>query len=302
MTLTIVTGMSGAGRTSALRQLEDIGYNCVDNLMPELIPAMAAMCLETKRYDRIAVTVDMRAGGYFDSVYDTIAELRKMPGIELDILFLDAADDTIVRRFKEVRRNHPVSHSGEILSGLATEREKLQLLKDMASHVVDTSHCNAMQLRRIIDDLYASEKDERLLISVVSFGYKRGLPIDADMIFDIRFLPNPFWVDELRDQTGLDAPVSDYVLGFPEAQEFLDRLTGLITFLAPQYVSEDKKQLVIGVGCTGGQHRSVAMAEELHRRLTELGMRSELAHRDVPAARKPRPSSVDSRLAAAHQS
>lgn len=278
-----MTGMSGAGRSSALKQLEDLGYYCVDNLMPELIPAMAAACLETERYDRIAVTVDMRAGRYFDSVYDMIAELRSMPEIDMDILFLDAADDTIVRRFKEVRRNHPVSRSGEILSGLVTEREKLQLLKEMASHVVDTSQCNAMQLRRIIDELYAGEKDERLLISIVSFGYKRGLPIDADMIFDMRFLPNPFWVEDLRDKTGLDKPVSDYVLGFPQSQEFLDTFAKLITELAPNYVIEDKKQLVIGIGCTGGQHRSVAMAEEIHKRLTELGMRSELSHRDLPA-------------------
>lgn len=279
---TIVTGLSGAGRSSALRRLEDLGYYCMDNLMPELIPQVASMCLETQRCDRIAVTVDMRAGGYFDSVYDSIKKLRRMNGLDLDILFLDAADSRIVKRFKEVRRNHPVSGSGEILSGIRYERQKLQPIKEMANHVLDTSRFNVMQLRQMIDELYSSDSnDDRLLISLMSFGYKRGIPIDADMIFDMRFIPNPFWDKKMRNQTGRDREVREYVLSFPQTQFFLDSQTNLIAKLAPHYMNEDKKQLVVGIGCTGGQHRSVAVAEELQRRLGELGMRARLEHRDL---------------------
>lgn len=282
MKFTIVTGLSGAGRSSALRRLEDLGYYCVDNLMPELIPEMASMCLGTQRCEKIAVTVDLRAGGFFDSVYDTISRLREMEGLDLDILFLDAADSTLVKRFKEVRRNHPVSRSGEILTGIRTERLHLQPIKEMANHVVDTSPYNVMQLRRVIDDLYSTaEDDDRLLISILSFGYKRGIPIDADMVFDMRFIPNPYWDEEMRFLTGRDQPVKDYVLGFEQSQFFLDSLVNLVQALIPHFVSEDKKQLVIGIGCTGGRHRSVAMAEELLKRLRALDMRANLEHRDL---------------------
>lgn len=254
----------------------------MDNLMPELIPQVASMCLATQRCDKIAVTVDIRAGGYFDSVFDSIKKLRKMEGLDLDILFLDAADSRIVKRFKEVRRNHPVSGSGEIMSGIRYERQKLQPIKEMANHVLDTSGYNVMQLRQTIDDLYATdEHDDRLLISLMSFGYKRGIPIDADLLFDMRFIPNPFWDKKMRHQTGRDPEVRDYVLSFPQTQFFLDSQTNLLLTLAPHYMNEDKKQLVVGIGCTGGQHRSVAVAEELQRRLQEHNMRSELEHRDL---------------------
>lgn len=281
MKFTIVTGLSGAGRTSALRSLEDLGYYCVDNLMPELIPDMATMCLGTQRCDRIAVTADLRAGGFFDSIYETIDKLRDVEGLDLDILFLDAADATLVKRFKEVRRNHPVSRSGEILTGIITERLRLQPLKEMANHVIDTTQYNVMQLRRVIDDLYSSEADDRFLVSILSFGYKRGIPIDADMVFDMRFIPNPFWDEQMRCQTGRDQQVSEYVLSFPQTQFILDKLVEMVETLTPHFVSEDKKQLVIGIGCTGGRHRSVAVAEELQKRLRGLDMRAELEHRDL---------------------
>lgn len=281
MKFTIVTGLSGAGRSSALRRLEDLGYYCVDNLMPELIPEMASTCLGTQRCDRIAVTVDLRAGGFFDSVYDTIAKLRQMEGLDLDILFLDATDGTLVKRFKEVRRNHPVSRSGEILTGIRTERLRLQQLKEMANHVVDTTQYNVMQLRRVIDEMYSSEQDDRFTVSILSFGYKRGIPIDADMVFDMRCIPNPYWDEQMRYLTGQDAPVRDYVLGFEQSRFILDSLVQLVQTLTPHYICEDKKQLVIGIGCTGGRHRSVAMADELQRRLRELGMHASLEHRDL---------------------
>ena len=281
MKFTIVTGLSGAGRSSALRRLEDLGYYCVDNLMPELMPEFASICAGSERSQRVAAAVDMRMGGFFDSIYDAIAALRSRENMDLDILFLDATDEALVKRFKEVRRNHPVSGSGEILNGIHAERLKLQKIKDMANHVIDTSNHNVMQLRRVIDTIYADHDDTRLQISIISFGYKRGIPLDADMVFDMRFLPNPYWEEEMRHKSGQDERVQQFVLSAPPAQFFLDQLTRLVEELAPHFLSEDKHQLVIGIGCTGGMHRSVAMAEELSRRLREQNMRVLLEHRDM---------------------
>ena len=281
MKFTIVTGLSGAGRSSALRRLEDLGYYCVDNLMPELLPEFASVCAGSERSQKVAVAVDMRMGVFFDSIYDAIADLRQRDDMDLDILFLDAATETLVKRFKEVRRNHPVSGSGEILNGIHAERLKLQKIKDMANHVIDTTNYNVMQLRRVIDRLYSDEDDSRLLISIISFGYKRGIPLDADMVFDMRFLPNPYWEESMRHQSGQDKDVREFVLSSPPAQFFLSQLTDLVEHLAPHFLSEDKHQLVIGIGCTGGMHRSVAMAEELGRRLEGRNLRIQLEHRDM---------------------
>lgn len=285
MRLTIVTGLSGAGRSSALRRLEDLGYYCVDNLLPELLPQFASLCIDSHRTEKAAVAVDMRLGVLFDSIYDVLAELGSMENLDLDILFLDAKDATLVRRFKEVRRNHPVSGSGEILNGVHAERLKLQPLKDMANHVIDTSDYTVMRLRQVVDSMYSTEEDDGLRVSIISFGYKRGIPLDADMVFDMRFLPNPYWVEELRTCSGKDEAVREYVLSGPHAEFFLDQLTELVTTAAPHFVDEDKKQLVIGIGCTGGMHRSVAMAEELRKRLADQGMRVSLEHRDLQLER-----------------
>lgn len=282
MKLTIVTGLSGAGRSSALKRLEDLGYYCVDNLMPELIPAFAKLCMQnTHMSERVAVAVDARAGDFFDAIYATIDELKTME-LQLDILFLDASDAVLVKRFKEVRRSHPVSGSGEILAGVHMERRKLQLLKDMANHVIDTSSYNVMKLRKIIDMMYSDTEDSRkLLISIISFGYKRGIPLDADMVFDMRFIENPFYVEGMRKHSGLDDDVRDFVLSFDQTQFFLTELVKMVETLSPCFVNEDKNQLVIGIGCTGGMHRSVAVAEELYRRLLEKNMRVTLEHRDL---------------------
>lgn len=282
MKLTIVTGLSGAGRSSALRRLEDLGYYCVDNLMPELIPSFAKLCMKDAHMcEKVAVAVDARAGDFFDAIYATIDELKTME-LDLDILFLDASDAVLVKRFKEVRRSHPVSGSGEILSGIHMERRKLQLLKDMANHVIDTSTYNVMKLRKIIDMMYSDTDDNRkLLISIISFGYKRGIPLDADMVFDMRFIENPFYVEGMRRHSGLDEDVRDFVLSFDQTQFFLAELVKMVETLAPCFVNEDKNQLVIGIGCTGGMHRSVAVAEELYRRLSEKDMRVTLEHRDL---------------------
>ncbi len=281
MKFTIVTGLSGAGRSSALRRLEDLGYYCVDNLMPELIPSFACLCqTDTQHCSKVAVAVDTRMGDFFDSIYETIDLLKEMD-LSLDILFLEASDEALVKRFKEVRRKHPVSGSGEILNGVHAERLKLQQLKDMANHVVDTTNYSVLQLKRTIDEIYSEADDNRLLVSIISFGYKRGIPLDADMVFDMRFIENPFYVEGMRQQSGLDEEVRNFVLAFEQAQYFLNELTSLVSKLAPSFMSEDKKQLVIGIGCTGGMHRSVAMSEELFRRLKDSGMKVTIEHRDL---------------------
>ena len=281
MKFTIVTGLSGAGRSSALKRLEDLGYYCVDNLMPELIPEFARLCMESQHIrDKVAVAVDTRMGDFFDSIYSTIDELKTMD-LDLDILFLDASDAVLVKRFKEVRRKHPVSGSGEILAGIHLERRKLQQIKDMANHVIDTSSYNAIKLRKMIDMMYAEESDTGLLVSIISFGYKRGIPLDADMVFDMRFIPNPFYEEGMRDHSGLEEDVRTFVLSFKQTQYFLTELVKMVETLAPCFVNEDKNQLVIGIGCTGGMHRSVAIAEELYRRMSEQGMRATLEHRDI---------------------
>ena len=281
MKFTIVTGLSGAGRSSALKRLEDLGYYCVDNLMPELIPQFARLCMQSQHIrDKVAVTVDTRMGDFFDSVYATIDELKTMD-LDLDILFLDASDAVLVKRFKEVRRKHPVSGSGEILAGIHLERRKLQQIKDMANHVIDTSSYNVMKLRQMIDMMYAEEGEKGLLVSIISFGYKRGIPLDADMVFDMRFIPNPYYVKSLRPLTGNNAKVSQYVLKHEVTQDFLSRTLEMIHMLVPYYMKEGKYSLTICIGCTGGHHRSVAVANELCRRLKEDGCRTTLEHRDL---------------------
>lgn len=282
MKFTIVTGLSGAGRSAALKRLEDLGYYCVDNLMPELIPQFADLCMHgLQPFERVAVAVDTRMGDFFDAIYATIDILKEMD-LDLDILFLDASDDVLVKRFNEVRRRHPVSGSGEIVYGVHMERLKLQKLKDMANHVVDTSSYSLLQLRRLIDSIYSRPEDDRLLVNIISFGFKRGIPLDADMVFDMRFIENPFYNENMRRQTGLDDDVKNFVLSMEQAQFFLDQLTNLVITLAPGYVREDKKQLVIGIGCTGGMHRSVAMADALYKRLNESpDINATLEHRDL---------------------
>ncbi len=281
MKFTIVTGLSGAGRSSALRRLEDLGYYCVDNLMPALIPDFARICMGNElTREKVAVAVDMRMGSFFDSIYETISQLKEMD-LQLEILFLDASDAVLVKRFKEVRRRHPVSGSGEILTGIAIEREKLQRIKDMANHVIDTSSSSVLRLNKSIDAIYCSEFDNRLLISIISFGFKRGIPLDADMVFDMRFIENPFYYEKMRYQTGMSAEVSDFVLSFPQTQFFLEELERMIVRLSPSFVQEDKNQLVVGIGCTGGMHRSVAVAQELFRRLNAADMRVTIEHRDM---------------------
>ena len=281
MEFTIVTGLSGAGRSMALKRLEDMGYFCVDNMPPSMLPEFAEICLNNDDITKAAAVVDLRMGEMFESVYDAIAELNEMGHVNLRILYLDANDETIVKRFKETRRRHPMSQDGNILSGITKERGKLKRINDLANIIVDTTTYSLKKLGEVMHELFSGESDKNILITVTTFGYKRGIPIDADMVFDMRFLPNPFYQKELRDKTGKQKEVKDYVLSFPRARIFIEKINELVGYVAPYYLEQDKKQLIIAVGCTGGMHRSVVVAEELYRLFKEQGLRVTIEHRDI---------------------
>ena len=281
MNFIIITGLSGAGRSQALKRLEDMGYFCVDNLPPKLIPAFAEICLENDNINKAATVVDMRMGDMFDDVYAIIKTLRDMKEIELSILYLDASDETLVKRFKETRRKHPLSQDGKITSGITLERGKLKRIKDLANNTVDTTTYSLKQLGEVMDRLYSSHSERGILITVTTFGYKRGIPIDADMVFDMRFLPNPFYEKDLREHTGQEQDVKEFVLSFPRAHIFIEKINELVNYVAPYYLEQDKKQLIIAIGCTGGMHRSVVVAEELYSIFLAQGHRVTIEHRDL---------------------
>ena len=280
MKFVIVTGLSGAGKSLALKRLEDLGYFCVDNLPPSLIPQFAEICLQGGR-EKAAAAVDMRMGDMFSGIFCAIEELKANEKISLDILFLDASNEALVKRFKETRRKHPLLNTGYVMEGIAEERRLLSRIEDYASNRLDTTAYSQKKLGKALDSIYADEMDNQILISISTFGYKRGIPIDADMVFDMRFLPNPFYVPELKDYSGKDARVKEYVLSFEPAGQFIDKVLDLIALVSPHYMSQDKKQLVIAIGCTGGMHRSVVVAEEIYRILRERGERVTLDHRDI---------------------
>ncbi len=281
MQFTIITGLSGAGRSSALKYLEDLEFFCVDNLPPTFIPAFAQHCLNYKTtLANVAVVVDVRMGDMFDDIYDAVEKLKLMP-INLEVIFLDASDETLISRFKQTNRNHPLSRSGKVLSGIIEERARLQRIKEMSNLVLDTSVFNNKKLREVIEERYKGEVDTRLRISVLTFGYKRGIPIDADLVFDVRFVKNPFYIEALRKSTGLNEDVREYVLSHEVLQYFLATITELVNNVVPSYVEQNKKQLVIAVGCTGGMHRSVAIGEELYARLCDEGLNVNIEHRDI---------------------
>ncbi|MGI6664874.1 MAG: RNase adapter RapZ [Christensenellaceae bacterium] len=297
MKFTIITGISGAGKSSALKILEDMGFLCADNIPPLLIPEFARVCLESPNPPaNAAVVADMRMGSMFDDIYEALEVLKEMD-LALDILFLDASDEMLVSRFTQTRRRHPVTGSGNILTGILTERDKMQRIKDMANNIIDTSTYSTRQLSEILAIRYSDVSDSRLLISITSFGYKRGIPIDADMVFDMRFVPNPFYIPAFRTSTGLQEDVRNYVLSFDETQFFIDKILELILHLGPNYLEQDKKQLAVAIGCTGGMHRSVAVAEELFRRLEEKEQRATIEHRDVLLEKE----NVESRFRASTQ-
>lgn len=279
MRFVIITGLSGAGRTLALRIFEDHGYFCVDNLPPALIPKFAELCRQTRK-NKIALVMDIRGGDFFDHLFESLKGLKNM-GYSYQILFLDASDEVLIKRYKESRRRHPLALEKRIIDGINLERKKLEPLKATANVIIDTSFKTPAQLKdEIVRRFIKAEKEEGLLINLVSFGFKQGLPLDADLVFDVRFLPNPFYVESLRMLTGNDSKVREYVMNCPESQKFLEKLTDLLEFLIPCYIREGKSQLVIAVGCTGGKHRSVTIVNELASLLREKGHKVIVEHRD----------------------
>jgi UPF0042 nucleotide-binding protein len=277
----IITGMSGAGRSAAADVLEDLGFFVIDNLPPALVMKVAELGRGSGEPQRFGLVIDVRSGEFVDALVDALDELRDM-GASTRVLFLDAADDVLVRRYEESRRKHPLAADERVSEGIASERALLEDLKGNADIVVDTTDLNVHELRERLSDLFGDDhRSGGLQTSIVSFGYKHGLPIDVDLVFDCRFLPNPHWVDELRPLPGTHPRVRDYVLAQAETAPFLTELDRLFTLLLPAYVREGKSYLSIGVGCTGGRHRSVVMASELARLLEAHGVTARVHHRDV---------------------
>jgi UPF0042 nucleotide-binding protein len=288
----IVTGMSGAGRTTAVRSLEDLGYFCVDNLPPTLIPKFAELCLRSAdKIRHIALVVDLRGGEFFESTFAALGELEEA-GVAYRILFLEADDETLLRRFKETRRRHPLAAESRVQEGIAEERRRLGEIRGRAHSIIDTSRLTPLELRTHVIRHFGPEGGGQPVITVLSFGFKFGLPMDADLVFDVRFLPNPQYVDELRRLDGADPAVSQYIFKWPVTASLMRRLSSLLDFLLPHYLAEGKTQLVVAIGCTGGQHRSVAVAERLAATLRGHGHRVVVEHRDVArhaAATEPAP-------------
>lgn len=283
MRFVIVTGVSGAGKTAALKMLEDARYFCVDNLPIPLLEKFVSLMPEIHGEDiqNVALGIDARSGsmGELELILDKMQEA----GYQFEILFMDAEDSVLVKRYKETRRSHPLAMSGRIDEGIRLERKKMEFLRRKADYIIDTSHLLTRELRQEIDKIFVdNEEFKNMMISVLSFGFKYGIPADADLVFDVRFLPNPYYVDELRPMTGLDDSVFNYVMDNETAKRFMGKLEDMVNFLIPNYVQEGKTSLVIAIGCTGGKHRSVTIARELYSRLiknNEYGFR--LEHRDV---------------------
>ncbi|HIZ81828.1 MAG TPA: RNase adapter RapZ [Candidatus Mediterraneibacter pullistercoris] len=283
MRLVIVTGMSGAGKTTALKMLEDMGYFCVDNLPIPLLTRFVEMFSEPgEKVKKIALGIDVRGGQDFSGLREVLDELDGKE-TEYEILFLDAQDDVLIKRYKETRRQHPLSGSGRVDTGIAREREKIMFLKMRATYILDTSRMLTRELKLELEKIFVKgESFCSLYITVMSFGFKYGIPQDSDLVFDVRFLPNPYYIDTLKEKTGNDAEVQDYVMGNEKSQIFLEKLTDMVDFLIPNYILEGKNQLVIAIGCTGGKHRSVTLANALYQKLDKqenYGVRIE--HRDI---------------------
>jgi len=278
--VTVLTGMSGAGRSTAADALEDLGFFVIDNLPPALIGKVADLARSGERVTRYVLVVDVRSGLFVDDLTASLAELKDS-GAVTRVMFLDAADDVLVRRYEATRRRHPLAEGERVVDGITRERRLLEDLKGRADIVLDTTDLNVHELReRVRSSLGERTADGRLQVSVVSFGFKHGVPVDVDLVFDVRFLPNPHWVDALRPLTGTDAPVREYVLGQPETGQYLEELERLFRLTLPAYQREGKSYLSIAIGCTGGRHRSVAVAEAVAALLADIGYEPTVRHRD----------------------
>ena len=279
--MVIVTGLSGAGKTQAMRSLEDLGYFCVDNLPPTLIPKFAELCAQTaRRINNIALVVDIRGGDFFRDLSEILNELQANK-INYEVLFLEASDDVLIRRFKESRRRHPLG-TGEVLGSIQEERTLLEEFRGCANLIIDTSNLTPRQLKDKLTELFSGDTHAtKLLVTVISFGFKYGIPMDSDLVIDVRFLPNPFYDPVMRPLTGNDPAVEEFVFTSPVTTEFMQKFTELIEFLIPCYIDEGKTTLMISIGCTGGMHRSVALANRMGETLSKKDYRVTVRHRDI---------------------
>ena len=283
MRFVVVTGMSGGGKSTVLKMLEDIGFYCVDNLPVSLIEKFVELiATPNSEITKVALGLDVRAGQSFEDA-TMILEQLKNAGYKMEILFMEADDSVLIKRYKETRRVHPLAQEGRVEDGVRKERRVLEAIREQADYILDTTNLLTRELKEELDRIFVqNEEYNSLIVTVMSFGFKHGIPADADLVFDVRFLPNPFYIDELKHKTGNDREVQEYVMGFPEAGEFMEKLSDMIQFLIPNYVKEGKYRLVIAVGCTGGRHRSVTLANELYQSLKNKGKYGlKLYHRDV---------------------
>lgn len=283
MEFVIVTGLSGSGKSSVINVLEDIGFYCVDNMPPELIPKFAEICNSAGvKFERVAIVTDIRGGDLFLKFHEYISTL-KSNGFKLKILFLDSNDEILIKRFKETRRKHPLdeSVSGNLHKAILQEREMLLSIKEMADYYIDTSDISYAQLKERINETFMDNAGDFMHISIMSFGFKYGANTEADLVLDVRCLPNPYYIQQMRDKTGLDKIVSDYVMSFEQSKTLFEKIKDLIDFLIPLYINEGKSQLVIAFGCTGGKHRSVTFAEALNKYLKSTGKKTRIMHRDI---------------------
>lgn len=281
MRFVVVTGMSGAGKSSVLKMLEDAGYFCVDNLPIPLIPKLSSFIISEQTVQQAALGVDIRNGQALDELEEVLNQLGEYD-VEPEILFLDSSTEVLVKRYKETRRNHPLVSEGRVDKGIELEREKLEFIKKRANYIIDTTHMLIRELKTEIDKIFVSGGQyNNFFISVVSFGFKYGILSDADLVFDVRFLPNPFYIPELKKKTGKDEAVYEYVMKSDATGIFLDKLEDMLQFLIPNYIIEGKNQIVIGIGCTGGKHRSVTIARAITERLSKLEYGIKIEHRDI---------------------
>lgn len=283
MRFVIVTGMSGAGKSTAMKMMEDIGFFCIDNLPIQLVDKLVEFYEKFEsNIDKVAIGIDIRDKEGLEHIESTLTSLTEKK-VLYDILFLDAENEVLIKRYKETRRNHPLAGRERIESGILQEREKLEFLKEKATYIIDTSQLLTRELKMELEKIFVQNQDyKNLFVTILSFGFKYGIPSDSDIVMDVRFLPNPYYVDGLRAKTGNDKEIQDYVMQFGDAQVFLDKLEDLVKFLIPHYIEEGKNQLVISIGCTGGKHRSVTLANELYKRLqSEKDYGLKIEHRDI---------------------
>ena len=282
MDFVVITGMSGAGKSQAMKVMEDMGYYCMDNLPPALLSKFAELTYKsTKEIDKVAVVVDIRGGVFFEDLFQELDELKEM-GVGYKILFLDSSNETLIKRYKELRRPHPLNPEGNLIDGIKEERRILHQVKSRADYIVDTSKFNLGMLKEELTRIFLEgEERGKLSVSVTSFGFKYGVFLDADLVFDVRFIPNPYYIPELKEHSGLQQDVEEYVFKWSQTQIFIGKTIEMLEFLIPYYVTEGKTRLVIGVGCTGGKHRSVAIAEEIGSILKKNGHRVLVDHRDL---------------------